>query len=117
MSAVAPPMIRVEHLSKRFKRARILDDVTLRIETGERVALVGANGAGKTTLIRCLLGEYQADGDVALGGMSPRIERGVSVRRLILVLAAGVADGASPAQLSSVVRRTIHQRITCHSWW
>jgi len=68
-------MIRVDGLSKTFRGVRVLDDVSLHFERGERVALVGANGAGKTTLIRCLLGEYGCEGSVALAGVSPREER------------------------------------------
>ena len=68
-------MIRIEKLSKTFGRARVLDEVSLHIPAGERVALVGANGAGKTTLIRTLLGEYTFEGRVEIDGRSPRSDR------------------------------------------
>ncbi|MFQ5415944.1 MAG: ABC transporter ATP-binding protein [Myxococcota bacterium] len=68
-------MIRVESLVKSFRRNRVLDGLDLEIVAGERVALVGSNGAGKTTLIRCLLGEYGAEGRVTIDGLSPRERR------------------------------------------
>ncbi|MGN9914179.1 ATP-binding cassette domain-containing protein [Phytohabitans sp. LJ34] len=47
----------------------LLDDVTLRIEAGEIVAVVGPSGAGKSSLIKLLLGEYQPlRGSVTIGG-------------------------------------------------
>jgi len=68
-------MIRCENLSKSFKRACVLDGITLDIALGERIALIGSNGVGKTTLIRCLLGEYVHDGKVSIDGHSPRTDR------------------------------------------
>jgi ABC-2 type transport system ATP-binding protein len=68
-------MIRIEGLAKEFKGVRVLDGVSLTLTEGEHVALVGANGAGKTTLIRCLLGEYAAQGVVTIDGESPRERR------------------------------------------
>ena len=68
-------MIRVQNVSKTFKRNRVLDGIGLDIGLGERVALIGSNGAGKTTLIRCLLGEYTHEGEVALDGLAPRAHR------------------------------------------
>ncbi len=68
-------MIRFEAVAKTFRRARVLDGVSLDIGLGERVALIGSNGAGKTTLIRCLLGEYVHDGRVTIEGREPRRER------------------------------------------
>lgn len=68
-------MINFNQVSKTFKRNRVLDNTDLKIELGERIALVGSNGAGKTTLIRCLLGEYVYDGEVTVNGLVPRRER------------------------------------------
>ena len=68
-------MIKFTNLVKDFRRARVLDGINLDIGIGERVALIGSNGAGKTTLIRCLLGEYTHDGEVAINGLDPRSHR------------------------------------------
>ncbi len=68
-------MIRFSNVAKSFRKVRVLDDISLEIGLSERVALIGSNGAGKTTLIRCLLGEYTFDGQVAVAGRDPRKER------------------------------------------
>jgi len=68
-------MIQFNNVAKTFRRARVLDGISLDIGLGERVALIGSNGAGKTTLIRCLLGEYTHDGTVAINGLNPRTNR------------------------------------------
>ena len=46
--------IRVVGLTKNYGRARVLDGVSLSVEPGAMVALLGPSGAGKTTLFRCL---------------------------------------------------------------
>jgi ABC-2 type transport system ATP-binding protein len=68
-------MIRFDSVAKTFRRARVLDSISLEVGLGERVALIGSNGAGKTTLIRCLLGEYRHEGQITIDGHHPRRER------------------------------------------
>jgi ABC-2 type transport system ATP-binding protein len=68
-------MIQFKNVVKNFRRARVLDGISLDVELGERVALIGSNGAGKTTPIRCLLGEYTHDGEVTINGLDPRSNR------------------------------------------
>ena len=48
-----------EGVSKSFYGNKAVDNVSLRVEKGEIVGLIGANGAGKTTLFNCLSGYYR----------------------------------------------------------
>lgn len=49
-------MIRVENLTKRFGKLTALDNVSLSMEQGKCIALIGPNASGKTTLIKSILG-------------------------------------------------------------
>lgn len=68
-------LIEIQNISKTFKKQRTLDNLSLSIGLGDRVALVGSNGAGKTTIIRCILGEYIHEGTVLFDGVEPRKHR------------------------------------------
>jgi ATP-binding cassette subfamily F protein 3 len=60
-------MLTVAGLSKSFGGRELFDDVSLTLQSGERVAIVGPNGAGKSTLFKIILGKEDADaGDVTL---------------------------------------------------
>jgi branched-chain amino acid transport system ATP-binding protein len=47
-------MLEIENLTAGYGRTTVLRDVSLRVESGTVVALLGANGAGKTTLLRAV---------------------------------------------------------------
>jgi ATP-binding cassette, subfamily F, member 3 len=54
-------VLELKHLRKQYGDKLVLDDVSLHIERGDRIALVGHNGAGKSTLMRMLSGEEHPD--------------------------------------------------------
>jgi len=57
----------INNLSKYYGKFRALDDVSLRLEKGKIIGLLGKNGAGKSTLMRCMLGLLHHQGEVMLG--------------------------------------------------
>jgi ABC-type multidrug transport system ATPase subunit len=68
--------LRAGQLTRRFGTFTAVDDVSMRVQPGEVVGLLGANGAGKTTLIRMLLGLLAVtSGSVELLGGPPDRER------------------------------------------
>jgi len=50
------PLLSLEHISSYYGEARALADVSLEVEDGEIVAVIGSNGAGKTTMLRTISG-------------------------------------------------------------
>ncbi|MGQ0739077.1 MAG: ABC transporter ATP-binding protein [Bacteroidota bacterium] len=54
-------MIRIEHISKRFKKLQALDNISVDFEKGQVISLIGPNSSGKTTLIKSILGMVRPD--------------------------------------------------------
>ena len=57
----------VKNMEKGFDGRTLFSDVNLRVEGGERIALLGDNGTGKSTFIKCLLGEEDFSGKLQYG--------------------------------------------------
>ncbi len=69
------PLLSMKHISKRFDAVQALQDVSLSMEAGEVLGIVGENGAGKSTLIKVLGGVYQPEsGAIALDGQPVEID-------------------------------------------
>ena len=90
----------------------LLNDVSLRVGAGERIALIGANGAGKSTLLRIALGELAPDeGAVARSGslgVMRQFITGASVRELLLEVSPPRVREAA-ARVESAERRMIER--------
>lgn len=58
------PALAIRDATKRFGAVLALDDVSLHVNSGEVLALLGDNGAGKSTLIKCISGVHRLDAGV-----------------------------------------------------
>jgi branched-chain amino acid transport system ATP-binding protein len=66
-------MLELSGISAGYAGAQTLFDLSMRVEAGEAVAVIGANGAGKTTLLRVISGMLPArSGSMTMDGVSLR---------------------------------------------
>lgn len=62
-------MIRLKNVSKRFGEKVALKDISLTIEKGETIAIIGGSGSGKSTLLRLMIGlDRPSGGEILIGG-------------------------------------------------
>src|SRR5690349_14108555 len=67
------PMLRIDSLQASYGQAVVLNGVSLHVDAGEVVTLVGRNGAGKSTLLRCVMGLHTpSSGGIVLNGQDLR---------------------------------------------
>jgi ABC-2 type transport system ATP-binding protein len=75
--------IEIENLTKKFGELAALDNVSISLEKGQIVGLLGPNGSGKTTLIKILNGLLTPTGGSAkINGMEP----GVGTKKVVAYL-------------------------------
>lgn len=67
--------IKLNHVSKNFRKRRVVDDLCLETHTGEVFGFLGPNGAGKTTTIKMLVGLIDFDeGEISICGADVRTQ-------------------------------------------
>jgi branched-chain amino acid transport system ATP-binding protein len=76
------PLLELRDVEARYGAVRALHGVSLSVEEGEVVSLLGANGAGKTTTLRAISGAVRKTGDVTFDGKSIARHAPESVARL-----------------------------------
>jgi len=78
-------ILRAEHLIKKYKQRKVVDDVSFQVEQGEIVGLLGPNGAGKTTSFYMIVGlvkptsgrVFLGDEDITSDAMYRRAQKGI----------------------------------------
>ena len=61
-------MLEIKNLSKSYGGKKALDNISLKIPSGQMIGLFGENGAGKTTLIKSVFGFHRYSGEITLDG-------------------------------------------------
>ncbi len=120
------PLLEMKDIVKEFPGVRALDGVSLTLEPGEFLSLVGENGAGKSTLMKILSGVYPDgtyDGDIIIDGEPAHFrgirdseDKGISIifQELSLVKEMTVGEniflGQAPAKLGVVNWSELYHR-------
>jgi D-xylose transport system ATP-binding protein len=93
MTEAAPPLVELRDIRVSFGGVHAVDNVTVSLERGEVVGLVGGNGAGKSTLMRALSGAHPPDeGQIFIDGQpvtiaNPRDAKALGIETIYQTLA------------------------------
>ena len=96
-----------EHVSIRYGRTQVIDDVSFGVPAGCVYALLGRNGAGKSSLVRCLVGQQRATAGraVLFGGDVWRDRAGLMARVGLVPEEPDAPPELSPARLLALTGR------------
>ncbi len=76
------PILQINHLSKHFENTEVLKDISLNVNKGECVAIIGPSGSGKSTFLRCLnLLDEPTSGEIIFKG-EPTLDKNSDINSL-----------------------------------
>lgn len=96
-------LLDVEDLHAYYDKSHVLQGVSLRVDAGECVSLVGRNGVGRSTLIKAIMGQVRAHGTVRFRGESILGQRTFEIARRGL--------GVVPENREVFPTLTVHQNL------
>lgn len=76
-------ILKIDNISKSFNNKKIIDNVSLNIDSGTIVGLVGKNGAGKSSLMKAITGLIEVDaGSITVCGIDVKSDRKDALRHI-----------------------------------
>ena len=76
---MAEPIVRLQHVTKRFGAFTVLNDISMDVAEGEVICIIGPSGAGKSTLLRCINALVPIDeGSIRVAGVEvndPKLDK------------------------------------------
>lgn len=105
------PIIEINQLSFHYPDGKLaLNEISLKVMPGEKIALVGANGAGKSTLLLHLNGIFEGSGQILINGMEVKKNNLGQIRALVGVVFQNPDDQLfSPTVFDDVAYGPIYQ--------
>ncbi len=97
-------VLKIENLSKTYKSRKVVQDVSLEVESGEIIGLLGPNGAGKTTSFYMIVGLVKSEGGSIFLGKEDLTKFTIDVR-------ARKGLGYLPQESSIFRKMTVEQNI------